>query len=92
MRRFVMRSFEAHVPGATLLAAGLLLAWPGLASACAYCAAATGKVNTAYLWTAVGMGLLPIALGGGLFFWLRARYRKAAPRADEEREAADKAA
>ncbi len=74
------------------LVAVVLSAWPGSASACAYCAAATGTVNAAYLGTAVGLGLLPLALGGGLFFWLRARFRRAAPRADEERDSADEAA
>jgi hypothetical protein len=87
-----MRIQKAPLAGATLLAAWHLSACPRLASACAYCAAATGKVSTAYLGTAIGLGLLPLALGGGLFFWLRARYRRAAPRAEEERNSADEAA
>ncbi len=87
----------AVVAGVVLPAAVVLAAWPGSASACAYCAAATGKVNAAYLGTAVGLGLLPLALGGGLFFWLRARFRRAAPRAGEdsqpvEHSASDEAA
>ncbi len=75
-----------------LLGAVVLLAWPGSASACAYCAAATGKVNAAYLGTAVGLGLLPLALGGGLFFWLRAQFRRAAPRAEDDNQPVDHAA
>ncbi len=82
----------AVLAGVVLTAAVVLAAWPGSASACAYCAAATGKVNAAYLGTAVGLGLLPLALGGGLFLWLRRRFRRAAPRAEEERDSADRAA
>lgn len=83
------RLIRRAAPGLGVL---LVAAWPGLASACAYCASSRGSTSAAYFWTAVGLGSLPIGFGGGLALWLRARYRRSVPRAEEEREAARRAA
>jgi hypothetical protein len=85
----VGRLIRRVAPG---LGALLLATWPGLASACAYCASSRDSSSAAYLWTAVGLGSLPIGFGGGLALWLRARYKRSVPRAEEEREAARRAA
>ncbi len=77
---------------APALGALLLTAWPGVAPACPYCAATRGAGSTAYLATAVGLGLLPIMLGGGLALWLRARYKRSVPRAEDQRAGASGAA
>jgi DNA-binding helix-hairpin-helix protein with protein kinase domain len=53
-------------------------AWPGIASACPYCAGSR-EAGSAYFLSAVGMGLLPIGLGVGLVLWLRRRMRAAPP-------------
>jgi len=63
---------------AAAIAAALACVRPGIALACPYCAGSR-DAGTAYLISAVGMGLLPVGLGLGLVLWLRRRLRPDAP-------------
>jgi hypothetical protein len=46
-------------------------------TACPLCqAGATKKTQSAYIQTTILLMCIPIIGGGGLFFWLRKKYRK----------------
>lgn len=56
-----------------------LLAAPDLARACAVCTGgSTEEVRYAFLWTTGFLSVLPLALIGGLVFFLRRRAREIA--------------
>lgn len=55
--------------------ASLLLAWPGLAAACAVCYEPNAETRAAFLGTTVFLSLLPLAMIGGLVYWLVLRVR-----------------
>jgi len=54
-----------------LLCAALLA--PATAQACAVCFDPNDTTRNAYAYTALFMTLLPLALAGGLFWWIRRR-------------------
>ena len=69
-----------------LLALLLLAFTPELASACAVCSAGRDEENRfAFLIMTIFMSLTPLALIGGLVYWIRRRYL--ALEAHEAREA-----
>lgn len=70
-----------------LMAAGWLAA-AGMAEGCSFCGAARKDASIAYVVTAAGMGLMPIAFGAGLVLWLRRKYRRAGENAGGGEDAA----
>lgn len=68
-----------------VLMLALLMLLPEWASACAVCSAGRDEENRfAFLMMTIFMSLTPLALIGGLVFWIRRRYL-----AMEAREAAE---
>ena len=68
-----------------VLMLALLLLLPEFGSACAVCSAGRDEENRfAFLMMTIFMSLTPLALIGGLVFWIRRRYL-----AMEAREAAE---
>jgi len=65
----------------------LALFLPRLAPACSVCFSGRDEARTAYVLTTVLLSLLPLAMVGGFFWWLRARSR-ALERETRERSAA----
>lgn len=59
-----------------LLAAFLLPALPGAASACAVCFDTTAENRMAFMVTTVILSLLPLGMVGGAGVWLRRRSRE----------------
>lgn len=57
------------------LASGL--GWPVAALACPVCFVAGEASRVAFLWTAIAMTLLPLAMVGGLVFWLWRQFGRA---------------
>jgi hypothetical protein len=68
MRRWPARAIVAS-PGA------LVWATPGVAWACPACYSAGGEGMLAYLWTAVLLSILPLAMIGGIVVTVRRRTR-----------------
>lgn len=54
----------------TLCLVALALIWPGSASACPVCFVAREASRLAFLWTAILMTFLPLAMMGGIVYWL----------------------
>jgi hypothetical protein len=62
---------------ATGLSGLALLALPRAASACAVCFSGPDETRGAFLSTTVGMSVLPLALVGGIIWWLRRQVKSA---------------
>jgi hypothetical protein len=71
---------------AILAAAALLL--PGAAEACAVCGPGTEESRVAFIITTAFMTALPLALVGGVVYWLRRRLAEMERRTLADREAA----
>lgn len=71
-----------------LLVAAVLL-WPGLAEACSTCLSASDETREAYYASTALMAVLPLAMIGGLGYWLRRVSRDPAP--DDDRDGPDSA-
>jgi hypothetical protein len=70
-----MRSSSSPIPHrlAPLLALALValaLLWPAAASACPVCFVAREASRLAFMWTALLMTFLPLAMLGGIVYWL----------------------
>ncbi len=63
---------------AQLTLAGALLCWPSLALACPVCFDANEANREAFVLTTVVLSLLPLALIGGMLFYLYLRARRGA--------------
>ena len=74
-----------------ILAAAALLC-PGAAEACAVCGPGTEESRVAFILTTAFMTALPLALIGGVVYWLRRRLAEMERRAHTDREAALRAA
>ncbi len=61
---------------ATILAIAVLVSWPKVAAACPVCFDARDKNRMAFLLTTIFLTLLPLAMIGGIVFWLRRRVRE----------------
>jgi hypothetical protein len=73
-----------------LAAAALLVAAPDLASACAVCMGGTGGGTLrAFAIGTLFLSLLPLAMIGGMVWWLRRRARAIAREAELRGAAAD---
>jgi hypothetical protein len=59
----------------TLAAATALLLAPGLAEACSVCFGGQDQSRTAFIVTTAFLSVLPLALVGGLAFWIRTRAK-----------------
>jgi hypothetical protein len=75
---------------AALLSAISLL--PGTAEACAVCGPGTEESRVAFIITTAFMTALPLALIGGVVYWLRGRLAEMERRIQADREAALRAA
>lgn len=70
------------------VAAGLLVALPGLAQACPVCGGGNPANRFAYFASTIALSLLPLGLFVGAFLWLRARFADRGRNEFVERDAA----
>ena len=73
---------------AAVVAAGLLVALPGLAPACPVCGGGNPANRFAYFASTIALSLLPLGLFVGAFLWLRARFADRGRSEFVERDAA----